>query len=564
MAKTIFDNTDVLVIGSGAAGIRAAIEAKRYDVDALILDKAVIGLNNNSRWAGGGVKTSLPGIMGSDVIKIYDSPEEHFQHTTKHGQYLSDQRLVEILAFESPARVLELKDFGVEHFAALYFKVPFPHGTGMMVPMARKAIQMGARTRRQTFIVDLIKEDGIIKGAAGFDTVTGDFLVFRAKAVVIATGGGGEIFRRNDTTVTTTGDGFAIGFRAGAVLRDMEITQFEPYVQAEDSLPMMDRHECEAEFYGILKNINGEDFLKKYLSITTKDSKRFDEEYGAFVPDTRERISQAMALEVHHGRGDKGAVLFDLTGVPLERWKADIASEYTRKILLRGFDISKKLVHVFPGCICNLGGLKITPECETNLDGLYAAGEVTGGVHGGFRLGGNAVTDCIVFGARAGKSAALRAKSIPMPLFDNALVEMIKKRLEEFMSRKSSKETAAGAIKNEIKDMMWSNSGILRHGDGLKKAIDRLSQLDKIMSEKGFAKSYRGLRETLEAQNMITLSLMVAKSALLRDETRGGHYRLDFPDLDNERWLKNIMVTNANGEMALHTEPVFITRVKPG
>src|SRR5665811_1260257 len=222
----------------------------------------------------------------------------------------------------------------------------------------------------------------------------------RAKAVILATGGAGEIYERNDTTAVTTGDGYMLGFKAGVEFRDMEIVQFEPYVQAEPGLPEMDRHECEAEFFGILRNSQGHEFLQDYLPPQKDKVDSFEKQFGMPLTDIRERVARAMVSEVHHGRGDQGAVVFDLTGVPEEKWQADIASQYTRAVLMRGFDPGKTPIHVLPGAICTLGGIAIDAHCRTGVSGLFAAGEVAGGVHGAARLGGDALVETIVFGAR--------------------------------------------------------------------------------------------------------------------------------------------------------------------
>lgn len=556
--------TDVLVIGSGIAGLRAAIEARRYGLEVLVVDKAVIALNNNSRWAGGGIKTSLPGIMDMSYTKMFKHPEEFFRELVEHGEFLSDQRLAELLTFESPGRILELQEFGVEHFNQLYYKVPYPHGTGLVVPVARYMLKMGVKTRRQTMVSGFLLEGGRVVGAAGFDVMSGNFIVFQAKAIILATGGGGEIFARNDTTVTTTGDGFAMAFRAGARLRDMEISQFEPYVQAEDGLPMLDRHECTAEFYGVLRNRLGEEFLSKYVPRKGQEESRFDEEFGIHVPDIREKISRAMAFEVRAGLGDRGAVLFDLTKVPADKWESDLASVYTKKVLLREFDVEKEPVHVYPGCICNLGGVEINETCATNIPGLYAAGEVTGGIHGASRFGGQALTDCIVFGARAGKYAAIFAKEGDLVQPSRGEVEAKRDCMEGFFKGASTSTYQASNLKKEIKKVMWEKVGILREGAGLAEAVKNLEGMREEKVPALACRNKRELREALEAINMCTLSELVARSALYREDSRGaGHYRLDYPERDDAKWLVNIFVQNQAGQVKIWTEPVRITRLTP-
>jgi succinate dehydrogenase/fumarate reductase flavoprotein subunit len=565
LEKTREIKTDVLIIGSGLAGLRAAIEAKKYGLDVLVLDKAVTALNNSSAFSGGCFKTALPGILGAmgRYIGIPKTAEEHFRATVEYGEFLNDQRVVETMAVEGPARVLELQEFGVEHWSDLNLTVPFPHGKGYMKPLADKIKALGIKTYQRAFITDLVRKGDAVTGAVGFDVFRGDFLLFRAKSVVLATGGGGEIYRRNDTPYTITGDGFAIAYRAGLDLINMEITMFEPYVQAEAGLPMMDRHEAEVEFYGILKNKNGEDFLPHYIPLKGRPNERFDEAYGTWVPDIRERISRAMATEVSEGRGDQGAVLFDLSKVPGEKWNADLASTYVRDVLLRGFNPREKPVHVFPGCICFLGGVRINPDCETGIRGLFAAGEVAGGVHGAARLGGNALTDCVVFGARSGRSAAtyaLKGKILNPP---SGEIRAQEGALRTILERPETPEGNPTSLKEDIKLLMFDRVGILRDGKGLEAALEVLKRIKKDVLPKLFARDMRQLKEAVELNNMVLVSEMVTRAALFRTESRGDHYRRDFPKKDNKHWLKHVVVSQKGERMSIKTQPVNLTRLYP-
>jgi len=557
--------TDVLVIGSGLAGLRAAIEARKYGLEVLVVDKAVTGLNNSSAFSGGCFKVALPGILGAmgRYIGIPQTPEQHFRSMVEYGEFLNDQRLAEVLCVEGPARVLELQEFGVKHWHQLNLAIPFPHGKGYMRPMVEAANKMGIKTLQRAFIVDLITRGDAIAGAVGFDVYRGDFLIFAAKAVVLTTGGGGEIYQRNDTPYTITGDGFAMAYRAGLGLINMEITMFEPYVQAEPGLPMMDRHEAEAEFYGILRNRNGEDFLPNYIPLRGRSDERFDKAYGTWVPDIRERISRAMASEVNQGRGDQGAVFLDLTKVPDAKFDADLASQYVRDVLLRGFNYKKNPVHVFPGCICFLGGVQITPECATEIRGLFAAGEVTGGVHGAARLGGNALTDCIVFGARAGKSAAQYATKVKIPKPSSRAIDSTKRWLVHILGRSHDAEADPRKVKEAISSLMFKHVGILRDGKGMRKALRSVQTIKTEVVPRICARDMRQLREAVEAINMVTVGELVTRAALYRRESRGDHHRMDFPDRDDEKWLKYVVVSQQDRETKITTQPVPMTVLRP-
>lgn len=554
--------TDVLIIGSGGAGLRAAIEARRFGAEVLVVDKAVIGMNSNTRYSGGGLKAALPGILEDRYTTIFSTPGEHFYEALMHGEFLNDQELIETLALEAPARVLELKEFGVERFDALYYHVHYPHGTGLVAPLMAHARRLGCTMRPGITPTDLLFDGDRVAGCIGFDVHTERPLVIRAKAVILATGGAGEIYERNDTTAVTTGDGYMLGFKAGVRFRDMEMVQFEPYVQAEPGLPEMDRHECEAEFFGILRNANGDEFLKSYLPPRTEEVDSFEKQFGMPLTDIRERVARAMVSEVHQGRGDQGAVLFDLTGVPPEKWQADIASQYTRAVLMRGFDPETTPIHVLPGAICTLGGIAIDAQCRTDVPGLFAAGEVAGGVHGAARLGGDALVETIVYGARAGKHAALLAAEVDHGDELDAQWESAKRGWQLVLERSPEGASSADEIKTRLKKIMWKHAGPLRDEAGLKEALAQVSELDE-EATRLHARSLRGVRAAFEARSMLLTGRMVLTSALARTESRGAHYRLDYPFRDDGRWLSNIFVVPDGDGIRLDVRPVRLSRHAP-
>jgi fumarate reductase (CoM/CoB) subunit A len=556
--------TDVLVLGSGGAGPRAAIEARRYGVNVLLADKSLIGLNNNTRFSGGGFRAASQGGCGVPfLVSSYDSPLEHFKDTLRVGEFLNDQQLAEVLCFEAPARVLELMDFGLKDLSEIMLHSSYPHGTLIVKPLLETIERMGVRTYRRLCTFDLLCDDGTIVGALAFDLDTAEFVTVRAKSVVLATGGAGEVYERDEDAITATGNGHAMAYRAGAKLVDMEMVHFEPYVHAEPDLPMMDRHESAAGVYGILRNRLGEDFLPNYIPRIGPPGSPFHEQFGAFNPDIRCHVSRAMAQEVYEGRGDGGAVLYDLTHVSEDIWQSDVASQYLRKVLARGHDVRKTPIHVFPAVITTLGGIRINEDCETNLPGLYAAGEVAGGTHGAMRMGGNALSETIVFGARAGRSAAKRALSLPMAEVDiKRIEERVAKAAGEILRRSPSEEGHPEVIKRRIKSIMWGHCGPLRTREGLEEAIRGLERIRRENLPKVFANSMLKLRSALESVDMLVVAQMIARSALYRTESRGGHYRLDFPTKD-EKWLRNITITRRDGEMELSTQPVAMTRFQP-
>jgi len=535
--------TDVLVVGSGAAGLMAAIEARKYGLEVMIIDKVVLATNNNSRYSGGGLKAALPGILSDAYTKIFDTPTEHLREALIHGEFMNDQELIETLCYEAPARLLDLRELGVPHFGEIYLKIPYPHGTALVKPMLNRVKEAGCRALAGVVCVDLLRStDRSVTGMIGIHVYQKKILRIEAGATILATGGAGELFKRNDTTANTTGDGFAIAYRAGAALRDMEFVQFEPYIQAEQGLPMMDRHECEAEFYGILKNRDGKDFLQEYIESKTSGAAAFHEQYGYHLTDIRELVSRAMATEVYEGRGDQGAVLFDLRHVDDDKWQSDIASVYTREVLLRGFDIKEKMLHVFPGAIHSLGGISINNNCETELAGLFAAGECTGGVHGAARLGGDGLVDPIVYGARAGRAAGRYARSSGVSGAENE--SDILNFLRTVLVQNGGKDQRAKIqeMKNHLKTVMWEAASMLRNEEDLDRAITEVSSIQEQVLGDVKVNSLRKLKEFLEVRNMTLTASFIVNSALRRRESRGSHYRTDYPFRDDRNWLKNIFI----------------------
>lgn len=553
------ETTDVLIIGSGGAGLRAAIEARRYGVRVTVIDKVVLGMNNSTRYSGGGIKAALPGILSTAYTTQFECPREHFRQALIHGEYLNDETLVEVMTYEGPARVLELKSLGVDTFDAMYLKVHYPHGTGLTGPLLQTARKLGCRLRPGLVITRILVHGGRVVGAAGIDLHSKRLTIFETGAVILATGGGAEAYRRNDTTVNTTGDGYQLALDAGALLRDMEIVQFEPYVQAEPNLPMMDRHEAEAEFYGILRNGLGEDFLGRYLPPKRQTLASFEEQFGIALTDIRERVARAMAMEVAAGRGDNGAVLFDLTHVPDDKWEADYASQYTRQVLLRGHDVRTRPVHVMPGAICTLGGVVIDEDCRTTVAGLFAAGEAAGGVHGAARLGGDGLLDPIVFGARAGRAAALsvaETPAVPDPLVQDVVAELA----ASFGDGPADLESLA-ALREQVKDVMWEQVGLLRDGDGLTRAVATLTEVaERLAAAK--VKTLRQFKAKREALHLARNGQLIAAAALRRTESRGAHYRTDHPYRDDRRWMVNQFVSR-DRELHFSERPIRLRTLQP-
>ena len=569
MKKTSILEADVLVIGTGAAGLRAAIEAGRYGANVLVIDKSLIGVNNNTAFAGGGLKAALPGILDDSMNKAgYKTPEEHIVETIKYGAFLSNQRLVETLAIQAPARLLELQEFGIknlrlrEDITSRHFT---KYGSILNKAMRSTCKGLGVRTRPHTVVYDFVAEGGQILGAAAFDCINGKRLSIKTNAIVVATGGAGEVYLRNNSVSQATGEAYSMAFRVGAELIGMELVQIDPYILSEPGLPLWYVHPCKARFLAVLRNANGEPFLTKYLPLKGKLEDPFPVRYGVLPPDVRELISRAMYLEVLEGRGDKGAVLLDCTKIPEEEWQKDPADRYGREAILRGFDLKKKMIHMLPGAIHNFGGIRINERCETSVQGLYAAGECAGLLHGSGRLGGNALSECIVFGAIAGRNAAEYAASSNWKGGGNELFEDKEALLDRIVEDKKNPLPPREA-KKAVKTIMWNCAGPVRWEDGLKEGLASLERVQEEDMPRLHALAERPLhmKEAVEAYHMAGVGAMIVRSALMRRESRGGgHYRLDYKEEDNKNWLKNIIAKQVKGRIELDTVPVEITRFQP-
>jgi len=563
MEKKIFE-TDVLIIGTGAAGLRAAIEARRYGVDVLVVDKSLIGVNNNTVFAGGGVKAALPWLIKEGMQKLYDTPEEHFLETIKYGAYLNNQRLAEILAIEAPGRLIEMKDFGVKHIENLRLGADNARvGRELTRPMGETCKAMAVRFRPCTTVYDFVLKGGAICGVAAFDSIKGDRMFINAKAIIVATGGAGEVYLRNDTVAQATGEAYSMAFHAGAELIGMELVQIDPYILFEPGLPMWYVPPCDARYLGELRNARGEPFLTKYFPMKGRPEDPFHVRFGVYPPDVREIISRAMYIEVLEGRGDNGAVMLDCRNVPEEEWLKKPMDVYARKAILRGFDLRKKMVHMLPGAIHNLGGIRINERCESNLPGLYAAGECSGLLHGAGRLGGNALSECIVFGAVAGRNAAEYAKGKERVKAKDEFKEK-ELFLDRLLEAKKNALTPKEA-KTTIKTIVWNTAGPVRWEESLKKGLHDLKKVQKEdLPRLQASPQPLQLKEAVEAYHMAYVGEMILRSALLRKESRGScHYRMDYKKEDNRNWLKNIIVKSVKGKIELETAPIEITRCQP-
>ena len=534
-------NTDVLVIGSGGAGLRAAIEARKNNVSVLLVSSSRIGYGNNTAIAGGGM--SAAGWQEPE-----DNPKQHLKDTMRGGCFINNQRLVNIMVKRAKQQVYDLMEYDVRFIERegnlLNRQTPghaYPRtvsceqrlGIGFTVPMVKYAQRMGIQFKQGILITKLLKVDGVVVGAIGLDK-NGQVLTFNAKSTILATGGLGQLFLRTNNAASINGIGYSLAYEVGATLQDMEFTQFYPTSLADYGGSIMIIYErIPAPGELLIKNSLGEDVLEKH---GIKD----------VYLQTRDVLTKTIIQEIVQGRGDGDALIMDLSTLP-EPLRGQ-ALFLPRKHLE-----AVSQLRVTPTAHYQMGGVRIDEEAKTQLNGLYAAGEVCGGIHGASRLAGNAFTDIFLFGAIAGASAAKNALGVKLVPIQQGIISDEKKRLESLILSEGDK--SARGLRKLLKTTMWYKVGIVRDEEGLREALDEIESI-RYRLKRASATSYRQLIEVIELSGMLTVSEMMARAALMRTESRGAHYRTDYPEENNEQWLKNIEISCESGKMTLRTSPV--------
>ncbi|MBI2865337.1 MAG: FAD-dependent oxidoreductase [Chloroflexi bacterium] len=529
--------TDVLIIGGGLAGIRAAIEARQRGEDVLLVSKSRVGLANNSAVALG----AFAAAAGTGWRDPADRHEDHVRDTLEAGRRINDRRLVEVMVLGIEAEIRTLETYGVRFrkrdgvFAVTYVpghsypRTIYPDkggGTSITRPMRDHALSLGVRFVEGVAVTRILRSDVAAVGALGVDSA-GRATIFRAGAVVLAAGGTGRLYLHTDNPLDATGDGYALAYDAGLTLRDMEFVQF---------VPGMPPYEIWLVRGGaILRNRLGEDVMLKH---------------GLAVPKqmTRDAVSRAAYVEVAAGLGVTGSSLIvDASEMPAERW------ERLRGLLPprvrdagRRFHMSPPRSHFF------MGGVTIDERTATEVKGLFACGEICGGMHGANRLGSNALSECLVFGARAGQYAAEWARNGDRRAIPTEAVDGELERLGAIASRTATQPEgwlprSEEKLSQQLRSLMWSNVGIIRDAAGLQQAIEEILHIRHWLGETP-ADGGKGFLSLLSLHSMATVAELIARSALARTESRGGHYRSDHPAEDDEQWLKSIFMVKGSSD----------------
>jgi len=505
-------NPDVLIIGSGAAGLRAAIEAESLGAHTLVVSKSPAGMKTASAVTNGSFRAAVGGA----------TKEEHLKATLEAGKGLCDPDLVKILVEEGPDRIAELERFGmaiqIRRGSATCGDDPQARGLGFVKPLITYAKEKGVEFLENCTVSRLLQDRNRVVGAVGY---ADGLITLSAKVTILATGGCGALYSRTDCPLTLLGDGYALAHEAGATLRDMEFTQFTPVGLAEEGQPLVVIYGDLVD-KGIVLNSEGEDIVKKY-NITTRP----------LTTMARDQFSAAMMREVTEGRGVDGAVLLDATKVVKEIGLESLIPVDAQRKALERAGVAERPIKIAPVSHFTMGGVTITTDCATNLPGLYAVGEVTGGLHGANRIGGNAMTEIIVFGARAGASAAAQTKKTTR----YAAPKQSEEEIEAYS--KTMKDEGGTTSLNELRKTMWDQVGIVRSGAGLQDALTRIRKHQRIT-----ATDPSTLRTVIETRFAAKVAELVAGSALRREESRGTHYRTDYPN-QSDIYAKPIMINKA-------------------
>ena len=547
---------DVLIIGAGGAGLRAAIEALAQGASVGVVCKSLLG-KAHTVMAEGGIAAAMANVDRKDDWRT------HFRDTMRGGKFLNNWRMAQIHAQESPERVRELEQWGAlfdrtddgnilqRAFGGHTFKrlchVGDRTGLEMIRTLQDRGVHLGIDVYMECAITRLLTNDNRVTGAFGYWRENGRFVVFKAKSIVVATGGIGKAWRITSNSWEYTGDGMALAYDAGAELMDMEFVQFHPtgmvWPPGVQGILVTEAVRGEG---GILRNKDGERFMERY------DPEKLD-------LSTRDVVARAIYTEAKEGRGtEHGGAYLDISHKPAEYVKKKLPSMYHQFRELADVDITKGPMEVGPTCHYMMGGIRVDAEtAQTNVPGLFAAGEAAAGLHGANRLGGNSLSDLLVFGRRAGQAAAEQATKAGPAIVDDAQIEAATREMVAPFERSGG--DSPYDLHRDLQDTMQNYVGIFRSEGDLKRGLDEIQKLKQRANNvrvEGSRLFNPGWHLARDLKSMLTVSEAVALSALERKESRGAHSRIDFPNYD-ERWSKlNNIISRDGEEMRLTQSPI--------
>ena len=578
---------DVLVIGAGGAGLRAAVEAREAGLRVAIICKSLFG-KAHTVMAEGGAAASMGNVNDKDSWMV------HFRDTMRGGKFLNHFRMAELHAKESPDRIWELETWGALFDRTKEGKISqrnfggheYPRlahvgdrtGLELIRTMQQKIVALQQKDGRETgdmesgikvfaelTITDILKENGKVSGAYGYWRESGEEVLFEAPAVVIATGGVGKTFKITSNSWEGTGDGHALALKAGANLVDMEFLQFHPtgMVWPPSVRGILVTESVRGEG-GVLTNNLGERFMFKYIPDVFKDKYADNEEEAdrwytdqdnnrrppELLP--RDEVARAINSEVKAGRGtEHGGVFLDVSKrIPADVIKKRLPSMWHQFYELAGVDITKEAMEVGPTCHYVMGGVEVEPDtaAAVGVPGLFAAGEVAGGMHGSNRLGGNSLSDLLVFGRRAGMGAVEYLKNNGENPVSDAAIKAAAAKIQAPFDRQGGENSYS--LHAELQEVTHNLVGIIRTGAELKEAIAKIADIRKRSANvavTGGRKFNPGFHLAFDLDNMLLVAESTAKSADSREESRGGHTRDDFPGMDN-KWRQVNHISSFDGE----------------
>ena len=577
---------DVLVIGAGGAGLRAAVEAREAGLSVAIICKSLFG-KAHTVMAEGGAAASMGNVNDNDNWMV------HFRDTMRGGKFLNHYRMAELHAKEAPDRIWELEMWGALFDRTKEGKISqrnfggheYPRlahvgdrtGLELIRTMQQKIVQLQQKDGREfgdmeakikvfaeCTITEIVKENGKVAGAYGYWRESGEEILFEAPAVVLATGGVGKTFKITSNSWEGTGDGHALALKAGANLVDMEFLQFHPtgMVWPPSVRGILVTESVRGEG-GILTNTNGERFMFKYIPDVFKDkyadneaeADRWytDQDNNRRPPELlpRDEVARAINAEVKAGRGtEHGGVFLDVSKrLSPEVIKKRLPSMWHQFYELAGVDITKEPMEVGPTCHYVMGGVEVEPDtaAAVGVPGLFAAGEVAGGMHGSNRLGGNSLTDLLVFGRRAGMGAANYVKQNSASPVSDATITAAAERIAAPFSRSGGENSYA--LHAQLQEVTHNLVGIIRTRSEIEDAIAKIADIrsrSKNVTVTGGRTFNPGFHLAFDLDNMLLVAESTAKSALLREESRGGHTRDDFPAMSN-KWRQVNHIASFNG-----------------
>jgi succinate dehydrogenase / fumarate reductase flavoprotein subunit len=579
---------DVLVIGAGGAGLRAAIEASGAGVKVGLICKSLLG-KAHTVMAEGGMAAAMGNVDDRDNWRV------HFADTMRGGQYLNNPRMAELHAKQAPERVHELEAWGAIFDRTKDGKIlqrnfgghRYPRlahtgdrtGLEMIRTLQDHGIHLGIDVHMEHTILELLTDGGRVTGAFGYDRERGRFKLFSARAIVLGTGGIGRAYKITSNSWEYTGDGQSLAYRAGAALMDMEFVQFHPtgMVWPPSVRGILVTEGVRGEG-GVLRNSLGKRFMfddipANYASSTADNE---DEGWRYVIGDksarrppellTRDHVARCIQREVREGRGSPhGGVFLDIAWIKekipnaAEHIKRKLPSMYHQFKQLADIDITQVPMEIGPTTHYVMGGVRVDGDTQmSDVPGLFAAGECAAGLHGANRLGGNSLSDLVVFGKLAGEYAAKFAKeNMPGPINPDQVDEIATQALEPF---NRSGGVPPYEVQHKLQDMMQDLVGIVRREDEMERAllgIDELKDLASKVVVPGNREYNPGWHTALDLRNLLTVSEAIAKSAIERKESRGAHFRDDYPNKSEEAAKFNLVIRRApDGSMALTREPL--------